>query len=70
MMALAIPSVTTHRTIAAPFGAAAPEEWSLAALGTASIAAAFLEPDPAIEWDSERITHVRQALTEITAAEA
>jgi hypothetical protein len=70
MMALAIPGVATHRTIAAPFGAEAPEEWSLAALGTASIAAAFLEPDPAIEWDSERIAYVRRALTEITAAEA
>jgi len=70
IMALAIPGMATHRAIAAPFGAVAPEEWSLAALGTASIAAAFLEPDPAIEWDSERIAHVRQALTEITAAEA
>ena len=70
IMALAIPGMATHRTIAAPFGAEAPEEWSLAALGTASIAAAFLEPDPAIEWDSERIAHVRQALPEITAAEA
>jgi AcrR family transcriptional regulator len=70
IMALAIPGMATHRTIAAPFGAAAPEEWSLPALGTASIAAAFLEPDPAIEWDSERIARVRQALTEIRAAEA
>ena len=69
MMALAIPGMATHRAFAAPFGAAAPQEWSLAALGTASIAAAFLEPDPAIEWDSERIAHVRHALTEITAAE-
>jgi hypothetical protein len=61
--------MATHRTIAAPFGAAAPEEWSLAALGTASIAASFLEPDPAIEWDSERIAHIRQALTQVTAAD-
>jgi len=57
------------RIAAAPFGATAPQEWSLAALSAASIAAAFLEPDPAIEWDGERIAHVRQALTEITAAE-
>jgi hypothetical protein len=68
-MALATPGIATHRTIAAPFGATVPQEWSLAALGAASIAAAFLEPDPAIEWDSERIAHVRQALTEVTAAE-
>lgn len=70
MMALAIPGMATHRTTAAPFGATAPQEWSLPALGAASIAMAFLEPDPAIEWDSERIARVRQALTEITAAEA
>jgi len=70
MMALATPGMATHRTTAAPFGAAAPEEWSLPALGIADIAAAFLEPDPAIEWDSERLAQVRQALTEITAAEA
>jgi len=70
IMALAIPGAATHRTTAAPFGAAVPEEWSLPALGAASVAAAFLEPDPAIEWDSERIAHVRQALTQLTAAEA
>ena len=69
MMALAIPAMATHRTTAAPFGAAAPQDWSLPALGIAGIAAAFFEPDSAIEWDSERIAHVRQALTEVTAAE-
>src|SRR6516162_5977794 len=69
MMALAIPAMATHRTTAAPFGAAAPQDWSLPALGIAGIAAAFFEPDPAIEWDGERIAHVRRALTEVTAAE-
>jgi len=66
MMALATPGMATHRTTAAPFGAAAPEEWSLPALGIAGIAAAFLEPDPAVEWDGERLAQVRQALTEVT----
>ena len=69
-MALAIPAMATHRTTAAPFGAAAPQDWSLPALGIAGIAAAFLEPDPAIEWDGERLAQVRQALTEVTPPEA
>jgi len=66
--ALATPAIATQRITAAPFGAAV-QEWSLPALGAASIAAAFFEPDPAIQWDSERIAHVRQALTDVTAAE-
>ena len=70
IMAQATPGVATHRTTAAPFGAAAPEQWSLPALGIASIAATFLEPDPAIGWDGERLAQVRQALTEITAPKA
>jgi hypothetical protein len=70
IMALATPGMATHRTMAAPFGAAAPEQWSLAALGIASIAAAFLEPDPAIEWDDGRLAAVRCALTEVTTPEA
>ena len=65
IMALPTPGIATHRTTAAPFGAAAPDEWSLPALGIASIASAFLEPDPAIEWDDERLTQVRQALTTV-----
>lgn len=70
IMALAIPGMATHRTTAAPFGAVAPEQWSLPALGIASIAAAFLEPDPAIEWDDQRLAQVRRALTEVTAPQA
>jgi AcrR family transcriptional regulator len=70
IMALPTPGIATHRTVAAPFGAAAPDEWSLPALGIASIGSAFLEPDPAIEWDDERLAQVRQALTTVTAPEA
>jgi AcrR family transcriptional regulator len=70
IMALATPGIATHRTIVAPFGATAQEEWSLPALGVAAIAAAFLEPDPAIEWDDQRLAQVRQALTGLTAPEA
>lgn len=32
------------------------------ALGPAGIAWAFLEPDPAVEWNAKRIAAVRQAL--------
>jgi hypothetical protein len=70
IMALPTPGIATHRTMAAPFGAAAPDDWSLAALGMAGIASAFLEPDPAIEWDDERLAQIRQALTTVTGPEA
>lgn len=63
LMALSTPDMATHRAEASPFGAAGKGEWSLAALGIASIATAFLEPDPAIEWNEERLDSVRQALS-------
>lgn len=47
---------------ASPFGAAGTDEWSLPAMGLAGIASAFIEPDPAIEWDEERLTSIRQTL--------
>jgi len=58
LTALSTPEVAAQRFPARPFGAAQPAEWSAAALGAASIASAFLEPDPAIEWDPERIAAV------------
>ena len=66
VMALSMPDLATHRTQASPFGAAAQDEWSLAALGAASIASALLEPDPAIEWDDERLARLRQGLSSLT----
>src|SRR6266566_4938721 len=50
------------RAEADPFGAGTKDEWSMPAMGLASIASAFVEPDPAIDWDSERIARVRHAL--------
>lgn len=44
IMALSLPEVAAHRAAARPFGAATADEWSLAALGIAAIASAFLEP--------------------------
>jgi AcrR family transcriptional regulator len=63
IMALPMPDIAEHRWQASPFGAAGTDEWSLPAAGLAGLATAFLEPDPAIKWDDERITAVRQALT-------
>lgn len=63
IMALSMPEIATQRAAAAPFGAVAQEEWSLPAIGLASIASGFLEPDPEVEWDDARITAVRQSLT-------
>ncbi len=60
--ALSTPGTASHRVRARPFGAAAEDEWSLPALGFGSMASAFLEPDPAVQWDEQRLATVRQAL--------
>ena len=70
VMALSTPDIAAHRVQASPFGAAGKDEWSLAAIGLASIAVAFLEPDPAIEWDDQRLAGVRQALSSLAPADA
>jgi AcrR family transcriptional regulator len=66
IQALSEPGLGGYRVQASPFGAAAEDEWSLAALGGASIATAFLEPDPAIEWHQDRLVRIRQALSTLT----
>jgi hypothetical protein len=37
---------------------------------TGIVPAAFLEPDPAVEWDGDRIAAVRQALRSLTLPDA
>jgi hypothetical protein len=37
----------------------------LPAIGITSVASAFLEPDPAIEWDGERLARVHEALVAV-----
>jgi AcrR family transcriptional regulator len=64
--ALSEPEMGSYRASASAFGAVTKDQWSLAALGAASIAAAFLEPDAAIEWDDERLARVRQSLSSLT----
>ena len=65
VMALSMPELAAQRTPASPFGAATTDEWSLPALGIASTASAFLEPDPGLKWNDERIARVRQALSSL-----
>jgi AcrR family transcriptional regulator len=62
IMALSTPGIAGQRVQARPFGAASEGEWSMPALGLASIASACLEPDPGIVWDDERLARVRRAL--------
>ena len=62
IMALSTPGIAGHRVEARPFGAAGQDEWSMPAIGLASIASAFLEPDPEIQWDDDRLASVRSAL--------
>jgi len=65
IMALSVPEHAELRTRARPFGAASEAEWSLPALGLASIASAFIEPDPDVRWDPQRIATVRHALASL-----
>jgi AcrR family transcriptional regulator len=60
--ALSTPDVATHLTVASPFGAASKEPWSLPAIAIASAAMAFLEPDPAAEWNDQRMAEIHRAL--------
>jgi AcrR family transcriptional regulator len=60
--ALSGPEVVGHRVRARPFGAVTEQEWSMPALGLGSIAAAFLEPDPEVEWDEHRLTRIHEVL--------
>jgi hypothetical protein len=69
IQALAEPGLAAHEGQASPFGAATSDAWSLAALGIAATATAFLEPDPATEWDDERLARVRRALSSLTVPE-
>lgn len=60
--ALSTPDIATHLTVASPFGAAGKDQWSLAAIGIASIATAFLEPDPTTRWGEQRLAEIHRVL--------
>jgi AcrR family transcriptional regulator len=69
MLALSMPSIAGQRCEASPFDATATEQWSLPALGMASIAVAFLEPDPAVDWNAERVASVTERLLSLAPPE-
>lgn len=70
IMALSTPGIAAHRAQANPFGASGRDEWSLPAIGLAGLGSAFLEPDPAVEWDAGRLASVRRALQTWTPPDA
>jgi hypothetical protein len=65
--ALSLPELAGPQAHGNPFGADG--DWSLDAIGLTSIALAFLEPDPAAEWDPQRVAAVRQALSSLSLPE-
>lgn len=73
LMALPMPDLGMERRSADPFhdgdhpGDLA--DWSLPALALGGIAMGFLEPDPGIEWDAERIARVRRELAALVRPE-
>jgi AcrR family transcriptional regulator len=62
IMAQSMPELGQQCTAARPLTAGATANWSLPALGLASVAWALIEPDPDVEWDSGRIARVSHAL--------
>jgi AcrR family transcriptional regulator len=68
IMASSMPELSEHRTSTGPLTGTATGDWSLPALGLAGVASAFIEPDPDVEWDSDRIASVRQAVATLGEA--
>jgi hypothetical protein len=68
IMSLSQPELAGPGAAANPFGADG--IWSLDAVGLTSTALAFLEPDPAIEWDRDRLAAVRDALSTLSLPDA
>jgi len=66
LTALSIPDIGTRRMPASPFGAPVSQEWSLPALGLGAVASAFLEPDPATQWDDKRRAGIRRTLADLS----
>jgi len=78
LMALPMPELASERRVSRMFSSghlasgqqdADLADWSLPALAFAGIAAAFLEPDPDLVWDSERLARVKQELALLLALE-
>jgi AcrR family transcriptional regulator len=66
IMTLSVPELASQRMPAPLFVGSGPVNWSLPAIGLAGIAWSFIEPDPAVTWNSERMAAVRQELAALT----
>ncbi|MBB6174036.1 AcrR family transcriptional regulator [Nocardiopsis mwathae] len=62
VMAPTTPALSEETIQADLFGAPAPAEWTLPALALGALAASFLEADPDVVFDDDRIAEVRRAL--------
>jgi AcrR family transcriptional regulator len=62
--ALSTSDIADQRSTASPFGADGPAPWSLPGIGVASLATAFLEPDPGATWDERRLADLHRTLDE------
>jgi AcrR family transcriptional regulator len=62
LMALSNEELLTQQVRGDPTGASSSADWSPISLAAASIAATFLEPDPDVVWDDERLASLRNLL--------
>jgi AcrR family transcriptional regulator len=62
IMALSNPELATQRIQANPAGASTTADWSLIGMAAAAIATTFLEPDPDVEWDKQRLASLQDLL--------
>lgn len=65
LMTPTMPEIAERRFAGDPFGTAAitgPVEWSQPGIVFAGAVLTFVQPDPEVEWDDERIAYVRQAI--------
>ena len=68
--AMSMPGMAGHRVQARPFGAVARRNGPGRRWGWAAWPRRSFEPDPAVQWDSDRIARVRQALSCLTLPDA
>ncbi|MEV0280522.1 hypothetical protein AB0I22_29600 [Streptomyces sp. NPDC050610] len=62
LTALSRPDLRDRHIRPRVFDTTSEAEWSQPALGIAATALSFLEPDPGVEWDEQRLKRVRQML--------
>jgi AcrR family transcriptional regulator len=61
-MALSNPELGARRARANPAGASTAADWSLIGMAAASLAMTFLEPDPDVDWNQQRLASLHDLL--------